>query len=49
MPDERTVYGCVGADRPEACLFIDEVNGLLCYVYPECRLTAEGMRLLSVG
>ena len=29
MPEERLVYGCVGADRPEALPFIDEVDGLL--------------------
>lgn len=37
MPEERPVYGCVGADRPEAEPFIDEVDGLLVYTCPECR------------
>jgi hypothetical protein len=29
MPDERLIYGCVGADRPEAQPFIDEIDGVL--------------------
>ena len=29
MPEERPVYGCVGADRPEAQPYIDEVDGVL--------------------
>jgi hypothetical protein len=33
----RPVYGCVGADRPEAQLFIDEVDGILVYTCPACR------------
>ena len=37
-PDERLVYGCVGADRPEAEPFIDEVDGVLYYTCPACRL-----------
>jgi hypothetical protein len=37
MPDERPVYGCVGADRPEAQPFIDEVDGVLYYTCPKCR------------
>jgi hypothetical protein len=50
MPDKRPIYGCVGADRPEAEPFIDEVDGVLYYTCPECRKaleeppTAEGMR-----
>src|SRR5712691_9849035 len=35
MPDERLVYGCVGADRPEAQPFIDEVDGILVYICPK--------------
>jgi hypothetical protein len=38
MPDERIVYGCVGADRPGALPFIDEVDGVLYYTCPACRL-----------
>jgi hypothetical protein len=38
MPDERLIYGCVGADRPEAEPFIDEVDGILVYTCPACRL-----------
>jgi hypothetical protein len=37
MRDERLIYGCVGADRPEAEPFIDEVDGILVYTCPECR------------
>lgn len=37
MPDERLIYGCVGADLPEAESFIDEVDGILVYTCPECR------------
>jgi len=37
MPEERIVYGCVGANRLEALPFIDEVNGSLYYTCPECR------------
>lgn len=29
MPDDRSVYGCLGANRPEAAPFIDEVDGVL--------------------
>jgi hypothetical protein len=36
-PDDRLVYGCVGADRLEAEAFIDEVDGILVYTCPECR------------
>jgi hypothetical protein len=38
MPGERPVYGCVGADRPEARPFID---GILVYVCPKCRKELE--------
>jgi hypothetical protein len=41
MPNERPVYGCVGADRPEALPFIDELDGLLWYTCPECRRELE--------
>ena len=37
MPDERPVYGCAGADGPEAEPYIDEVDGVLYYTCPECR------------
>lgn len=37
MPEERLVYGCVGADRPEAEPFIHEVDGILVHTCPECR------------
>lgn len=37
MPDDRSVYGCVGANRPEAAPFIDEVDGVLYFTCPECR------------
>jgi hypothetical protein len=39
MTEERLVYGCVGADRPEAQPFIDEVDGVLYYTCPACRQT----------
>jgi hypothetical protein len=41
MPDERPVYGCVGADRPEAEAFIDEIDGVLYYTCPDCRKALE--------
>ncbi len=41
MPEEPLVYGCVGADRPEAQPFIDEVDGVLYYTCPECRKALE--------
>ena len=37
MPDARSVYGCVGAERPEAEPCIDEVDGILVYTCPDCR------------
>jgi hypothetical protein len=37
MPEERSVYGCVGADRPEAQPYIVEVDEVLYYTCPECR------------
>jgi hypothetical protein len=37
MPEERIVYGCVGADRPEALPYINEMDGVLYYTCPECR------------
>jgi hypothetical protein len=37
MPEERIVYGCVGANRPEALPFIKEVDGSLYYTCPDCR------------
>jgi hypothetical protein len=42
MREERIVYGCMGADRPEAQPFIDEVDGLLVHTCPECRKWALG-------
>ena len=41
MPQERFIYGCVGADRPEAQPYIDEVDGILLYTCPECRKALE--------
>jgi len=41
MPEARSVYGCVGADRPEAQPFIEEVDGILLYVCPKCRKEFE--------
>jgi hypothetical protein len=38
---ERLIYGCVGADGPEAAPFIDEVDGILTYTCPECRKALE--------
>ena len=38
IQDDRLIYGCVGADRPEAEPFIDEVDGLLVYTCPACRV-----------
>ena len=43
MPDERFIYGCVGANRPEAEPFVDEVDGILVYTCPACRLALEGL------
>jgi hypothetical protein len=37
MPNERLIYGCVDADRPEAVPFIDEIDGILVYTCPEYR------------
>jgi hypothetical protein len=37
MPDERLIYGCIGAGLPEAEPFVDEVDGILIYTCPECR------------
>ena len=37
MPGERLVYGCVGADRPEAQPYIVEMDGVLTYTCAECR------------
>ena len=45
MPEERIVYGCVGANRPEALPFIDEVDGVLYYTCPECRKALEELDL----
>jgi len=41
MPQERLIYGCVGADRPEALPYIVEVDGILTYACPECRKALE--------
>jgi hypothetical protein len=41
MPGERPVYGCVGADRLEARLLIEEVDGILVYICPKCRRELE--------
>lgn len=41
MVEERPVYGCVGADRPEAQPFIEEIDGVLYYTCPECRKELE--------
>lgn len=41
MPEERLVYGCVGADRPEAQPYIEEVDRVLTYTCPECRKALE--------
>ena len=41
MPEERLIYGCVDADRPEAQPYIDEVDGVLYYTCPECRKALE--------
>ena len=43
MPEARPVYGCVGADRPEAEPFIDEVDGILLYTCPKCRVALAGL------
>jgi hypothetical protein len=37
LANVRPIYGCVGADRPEALPFIDEMDGLLYYTCPACR------------
>ena len=39
MTEDRLIYGCVGADGPEAEPFIDEVDGVLYYTCPACRQT----------
>jgi len=57
MPEERSVYGCVGADRPEAQPFIEEVDGILAVRLPEMpggagqarRDIIEEMTLLAGG
>lgn len=41
MPEERLVYGCVGADRSEAQPYIVEVDGVLYYTCAECRKALE--------
>ncbi len=41
MSEDRPVYGCVGADRPQAQLFIVEVDGVLYYTCAECRKALE--------
>ena len=43
MAEERIVYGCVGADRPEAKPVIEEVDGLLVYTCLDCRKALEGV------
>lgn len=43
MPDERLIYGCVGADRPEAQPHIDEVDGVLYYTCSECRKALDDL------
>ena len=35
--EDRLVYGCVGADRPEAQPYIDDIDGILVYTCPRCR------------
>jgi hypothetical protein len=37
VADRGPVYGCVGADSPEAQAYIDEVDGVLYYTCPACR------------
>jgi hypothetical protein len=49
MPDERLIYGCVGADRPEAKPFIHEVDGVLYYTCPACRLALAELDSLRPG
>lgn len=41
MADERLIYGCVGADRPEAQPYTVEVDGVRYYTCPECRKALE--------
>jgi len=41
MPEDRRVYGCVGAERAEAQPFIVEADGLLLYTCAECRKALE--------
>ncbi len=41
MSEVRPVYGCVGAERPEAQPYIVEVDGVLTYTCPECRKALE--------
>jgi hypothetical protein len=38
LANVRPIYGCVGADRPEAKPFVDEVDGILVYTCSACRL-----------
>ena len=47
MPEERIVYGCVGADRPDALPFIDVVNGALYYACPRCREELTALLLVE--
>ena len=37
MSEERLVYSCVRADRPEALPYINEMDGVLYYTCPDCR------------
>jgi hypothetical protein len=49
MLEERLIFGCVGADRPEAEPFIDKVDGILVYTCPECRKARQDLALLPTG
>lgn len=45
----RTVYGCVGADRPEAEPFIDDIDGISVFTCPDCRKGLEQPRPVPFG
>jgi hypothetical protein len=49
MPEGRFVYGCIGADRPEDQPFVEEINGILVYTCPACRLALAELDSLQPG
>jgi hypothetical protein len=41
--EDRPMYGCVGADRPEAQPYIDDIDGILYYTCPAFREELKGI------